>query len=424
MGTKFQKFLQLALRSPKRFPVEAALGVIFFILSVLFLEYPTTDKMNIGEKLLYFIPLVSISFWLQSINKKAYLASFFLIVPLLYVDVAPYIETFGFVFTYVLAALLLIVGDRIMDNRSFVAHAIHVCTQMFLGVLIVGIFTLVVMTIIYSYDYIFELSPLVEVYVYSLFFIWFVVAPQVCCTLIRQDEDKENEPAKTMRIILNYVLSPAVIIYTVILYVYFLKIVCTWELPKGGVAWMVMGFITVALAGRVSQSVLSKRYFDWFYNRLTWIAIPPLILYWVGTIYRIQMYSFTESRFYLFIVGVLMTLFVLMLAKEHTRKYQLMVFILGSAIILFTYIPGVSAKSIGLACQKHRMNKFISELNLMNMKTGKLKVVDYYAVRKDSIARENLKEFCDVVQYVKGDMGDEDFYMQYGSWSYSARDFE
>ena len=49
-----------------------------------------------------------------------------------------------------------------------------------------------------------------------------------------------------------------------------------------------------------------------------------------------------------------------------------MALIFGAAIILFTYIPGISAKSIGLSCQKQRLTRLISDLKLSDAKTGKL----------------------------------------------------
>ena len=174
-----------------------------------------------------------------------------------------------------------------MDNRSFAAHALHVATQLFFGLVIAGVLYLAVLAITASFLYIFGIKEPPRLFQHIFQFIAFVVTPQVCCTLIRQDEDKVEEPFKILRLILNFILSPAIIIYTVILYTYFIKIAFAWDLPKGGVAWLVMAFITVALVGRVAQSVLSQRYYDWFYRHFTLIAIPPLIMYWIGSLYRI-----------------------------------------------------------------------------------------------------------------------------------------
>ena len=432
MNTKLKSLLQQLLQSPRRFPVEFALGIVFFIIAVWDSESSTwnqaTGRMDSGvngDILWLFVPLVALSFWLRRVNRWAYLASFFLFLPLMALNLKPFLWTYGFGFTYVLAAILLVISNRKMDNRPFAAHALHVVTQLFFGLLITGILNMAVMAIVASFFYIFGIDEPRHFYEHIYQFIWFVLAPQVCCTLIRQNEDEVSEPFKVLRLILNFILSPAVIIYTVILYTYFIKIVFEWDLPKGGVAWMVMGFITVALVGRMAQSILSQRYYDWFYRHFTLIAIPPLIMYWIGSIYRIRLYSFTESRFYLMVAGVLMTLFVLMLWKERTRRYQLMALIFAAAIILFTYIPGISAKSIGLSCQKQRLTRLISELKLADAKTGKLndEIEDMRRIKQDSLLCEQYKDVTSVIEYVRHEIGADEFKKQYGEWSYSEYSF-
>ena len=431
MNTKLKSLFQQLLQSPRRFPVEAALGVVFFIIAVWDSESSTWNETSArmesavnSDILWFFVPLVALSFWLHRVNRWAYLASFFLFLPLMALDLKPFLWTYGFAFTYVLAGILLVVGNRRLDNRPFAAHALHVVTQMFFGMLISGILNMAVMAIVASFFYIFGIEEPKHFYEHIIQFIWFVLAPQVCCTLIRQNEDEVTEPFKVLRLILNFILSPAVIIYTVILYTYFIKIAFQWDLPKGGVAWMVMGFFTVALVGRMAQSILTKRYYDWYYNRFTLIAIPPLIMYWIGSIYRIRLYSFTESRFYLMVAGVLMTLFVLMLWKKHTRKYQLMALIFGAAIILFTYIPGISAKSIGLSCQKQRLTRLISELKLTDTKTGKLSDdIDMRRIKQDSLLCEQYMDFTSVVNYVRNEIGNDKFKKQYGEWSHPEYGF-
>ena len=427
MNTKLKEIIRQLLVSPLRFPVEAALGLAFFIMAVWHSEssYPMSETVKqLGNILWLFVPLMTLSFWLQRINRWVYYVSFFLFIPLLALDLEPFLETYGFRFTYVLAAILLIIGNKKLDNRSFAAHALHVVTQMFFGVMITGIFNLVVMAICASFFYIFGIDEPRHFYEHIIQFVWFVLAPQICCTFVRQNEDEVVEPFKVLRLILNFILSPAIIIYTVILYIYFIKIALEWDLPKGGVAWMVMGFISAALVGRMAQSILSQRYYDWFYRHFTLIAIPPLIMYWIGSIYRIRIYSFTESRFYLMVAGVLMTLFVLMLFWKRTRHYQLMALIFGTAIILFTYIPGISAKSIGLNCQKQRLQEVIHELKLTDVTTGKLiDKIDMTRIKQDSLLCEKYRDATSVICYVRDEIGNNEFEKQYGEWDYHEYNF-
>ena len=431
MHIKLKTILQQLLKSPQRFPVEFALGVVFFIIAVWDSETHEWNEKSAqlesvvnGDILWFFVPLMALAFWLHRVNHWAYYASFFFFLPLMILNLRPFLWTYGFVFTYVLAAILLIVGNRRMDNRSFAAHVLHVVTQMFFGLLITGIFNLAVLAIVGSFFYIFGIDEPKHFYEHVFQFIWFVLAPQVFCTLVRQNEDKVAESFKIFRLIFNFILSPAVITYTVILYTYFIKIVFEWDLPKGGVAWMVMGFIAVTLIGRVAQSILSPRYFDWFYRQFTLISIPPLIMYWIGSIYRIRLYSFTESRFYLMVAGVLMTLFVMMLFRERTRCYQLMALLFGAAIILFTYIPSISAKSIGLACQEQRLSELVRELKLADAKTGKLNDdLDMRSIKQDSLLCEQYKDIASVVSYVRKEIGTKEFERKYGKWTHSEYSF-
>ena len=431
MKTKIKNILLQLLQSPRKFPVEAAMGLAFFYISVCH----TTDinwSSDIGgstncvvaDILWLFVPLFVLTFWLHKVNRWVYVASGLLFLPLMALNLRPFLWTYGFGFTYVLAAILLLMGVRRMDNQSFAAHALHVTTQLFFGLVISAVLTGAVIVITGSFLYIFGIDEPNRLYEYIFKFIWFVIAPQVCCTLISQDEYVVKEPAKVLRLILNFILSPAVIIYTVILYVYFIKIVVTWDLPKGGVAWMVMGFVTVALVGRLMQYVLNQHYYDWFYRHFTWIAVPPLILYWVGSIYLIRLYSFTESRFYLLIAGILMTLFVFMLLWRRTRKFQLMTIIFAAAIILFTYIPGISAKNVGAVCQKARLQQCIKDLNLVFVKTNEsAQPLIINEINRDSVLCEKYSEACSVIEYVRNDMGRDAFVAEYGEWEWNEYDF-
>lgn len=390
--------IKFMLGIPKRFPVETALGIVFYINSI----YCLYSGSKNGDILLLYLPLQALTFWLRRVNMAAYLSSFFLFVPLLVFDIKPFLWSSGFFFMYLLAWMLLLVGNRKLDNHSFVEHAAHVISRMFVAMSVMGILSLAVVLIISSFIYIFEIKNDLDAYRYVLLFIWIVLAPLTGFALISKDKPHVSDDNLVTKVVLNYILTPAVIVYTAILYLYFIKIVIEWELPKGGVAWMVIGFITSAIVGSMSQTLLNSRYYDWFYNRFTFIAVPPLVLYWVGLVHRICMYSLTESRFYLIVVGVLMTCFVLMLLSERTRHYQLMTICTGTAIILFTYIPGISAKSIGLYCQKQRLEKLVIELDLKDVENGDLKDnKKIEAIRRDSLLNRKYKEYWNVKRYVE-----------------------
>ena len=423
---RLQEAFRQLLRCPRQFPMETLLCLSFYAIvtwdTVQGFGHERGTVFN-ADILPLFVPLFVLTFYLHKVNRWAYIASFFLFLPLMQLHLHHFLTTIAF-FTYVLAAILLVVGTRPLSDKPFAAHLLHVVTQVSFGMLVAVLLYAAVAAILASFFYIFGISEPPRIYQHTAQFVAFVVAPLVCASFISHHEYEQQAAPKILQIILNFILSPAVIIYTIILYVYTLKILFTWDLPKGGVAWMVMGFVAVALAGNLTQHILSRRYFDWFYRHFTWIALPPLVLYWIGTLYRIRLYSFTESRFYLLVAGVLMTLFVLMLLSRRPRRYQLMAIIIAAAIIVFTYIPGISAKSIGLRCQTSRMQQLVSELKLTDPTSGKFhKTLNLKAICADSLLCGRYREAADVVTYVRDAMGSKTFNARYGEFKFSTYNF-
>ena len=428
---KLKKIRDLLL-CPKELPAETALCLTFFFIAVFHTATNRWDEASMvrtsavnADVLWFFVPLFILTFYLHRVNHWAYVLSYFLYIPLMAMNLEPFLWSTAFYFTYVLAAIILVIGTKKMDNRPFADHLLHVVTKGFFGVLVAGIFNIAVMVIVGSFIYIFGIDASSDIYEYIYEFVWFVVAPLTSAFFITRDEYAEAGLPKVMSLILNGILTPAIIIYTIILYAYFIKIAITWNLPKGGVAYMVMAFVTVSLAGYLTQYILPKRYYDWFYKNFTWIAIPPLIMFWIGSLYRIRLYSFTEGRFYLLVAGMMMTLFVLMLLWKRTRLFQLMALIFAGAIILFTYIPGISAKDVGLRCQTARLEQMIKQLHLTDKQTGKfIKILDTQRIASDSLLSSQYLEANDVAGYVKKAMGTSRFEKKYGKWeldSYSIR---
>ena len=93
-------------------------------------------------------------------------------------------------------------------------------------------------------------------------------------------------------------------------------------------------------------------------------------------------------------------------------------------IILFTYIPGISARSIGLSCQKQRLKEYIKELNLTSLKTGNfVDILDLKSINQDSLLCEKYKDVCSVIDYIREDIGADKFKQQYGNWEYTEYNF-
>ena len=418
------------VESPRKFPVEFALGLTFCVLAIWHSEasglvdgvrYEPFD----GNVLAFFPPLMALTYFLHSAlgrNNMVYWLSYVVFVPLLLVDLKHFLFTPAFFFTYVLAALLLLAGHRSLSNGSFARRVVGVTVNFAVGMVLSVLLFGAVMAIIQSVNYIFSAGFSDKVFHHAACIVWFVVAPMFCCFFLdRTGQEAAAEPAKPLKMLLNFILSPAVIVYTFILYAYAARILLAWELPKGGVAWMVMGFMAVALTGLLLQHLLERHHYNFYYKHFAWIAVAPLLLYWVGALERVGRYGFTESRVYLILAGVVMTLFVAMLCRQRTRRFWWMAVIAGMTIVAFTYFPGITAKDIGLRSQTERFQALSDGLLDSG---GKLRTeLDLAAIRSDSALSERYAEAASALDYIRDVMGSKAFGQRYGTWNYSERDF-
>lgn len=363
--TRFSAIWQGFQRSFRDFPVEAFISISAFVLTILSGE----EVIHSGFPLAYFFPLGVLSYSLHRLAarkgsvawKVCYFVSALLWVPLFVWE--PPSEGAEVLMAYLLSFILLFVsvGER-KDNEHYAETILHSLAKGLAAVLVAGILSLALLAITASVDFLFMSSHLAERwYVYPQLLIWMVIAPMLCCFFVSEPIEKWKG-RRFIGIVVDYILTPALLIYAAILYAYMLRILIQWQLPDGGVAYLVGGFTGVALVCRLLQELLSTRHFDWFYKYLPYVNVGPLVLLWVGVVRRVGEYGLTEMRVYLIAVSLLLTLFTLMLASPRTRSFFRMSLIAGGVAVLLTYIPGIRARDLGIRSQRARMEKESSAL--------------------------------------------------------------
>lgn len=92
-------------------------------------------------------------------------------------------------------------------------------------------------------------------------------------------------------------LSPALLIYAVILYLYFIKIAVLWSLPKGAVASIVEKFYCGCVYIKRMSGISYPEVLRLVLDHASLAVFPALVMFWIGTLYRIREYGFTEPWF-------------------------------------------------------------------------------------------------------------------------------
>lgn len=382
-------------------PMEILLGVTFFVIWLLFRNW---DYNYMKEATLMLFPLfVCFIFICNRLFKSGfpriiYYVSFLLFLPFLFIDIDGFVWSSGYYYSLLIAVIAIISCGWYRDNKLFTSNAVRTLVNFISSVLISYALCLAIIAIYASITYIFNirLSDKFDFDAYAFAFTGYISLPIAFLSFNHYSDNNEFQPSKVFDILLNFILSPAVIIYTCILYVYFTKIVILWELPKGNIAYMVFSFILSVVIGQACQPLLKQRYYDWFYTHFSYLSIPPLVMFWIGVSHRIQEYGLTEDRVYLLLLGVLATLCMCLFLFKRMSHYLYIA--LASIFILsfFTFIPTFSAKQIGLNSQLKRLDEIIVRLNIADS-VGKLHKT---VAEKDTTYKDNYRELYNIYSYI------------------------
>jgi hypothetical protein len=374
--------------------------------------------------LVYFFPLVVLSFCLHRISdrkgtlvwKVCYLASALFWIPLYFWR--PELGEAGIVVIYMISFILLFATGGRQDNEQYATTILHCLVKGCAAVLVAGVLSLAVLAIIASVDFLFLSRSLAEKwYVYPQLLVWLLIAPMLCCAFVSETPAQWKD-RRILTLVVEYILTPALLIYSVILYAYMLRILIQWKLPDGGVAYLVGGFIGVALVCRLLQALVTKPHFEWFYRYFPYVAIGPLVLLWIGIARRVGEYGLTEMRVYLVAVSLLLTMFTVLLLWPRNRSFFRMSLALGGLAAILTFIPGIRAHDLGLRDQRARLEKVLPDL----LVDGKFpEDAPYTAIADSYDLRRKWDSASSAINYLRKELGADNFeemYGRYGEFTY------
>ncbi len=168
---------------------------------------------------------------------------------------------------------------------------------------------------------------------------------------------------KGLKIFTQYVLIPLMTIYLAILLVYEVKILVEWEMPKGIVATLILGY---AVFGVLSLLLIwpihnadGNRWVR-FFSKSFYLTMIPLILLLALAVYqRVSYYGFTEKRYILMALTVWLaaiTVYFLYFRKDDIRLIPVSLALLALAS---TFGPQ-SATAISRHSQQQRLAELLN----------------------------------------------------------------
>ena len=233
-----------------------------------------------------------------------------------------------------------------------------------------------------------------------LFTTQFFVAPMLFLMMFDRWENAGIVGSRILEVLLNWVVSPAVTIYAAILYLYMAKILVTWTLPEGGVAYLVFGFTMTALVVKAMRTLLEKRTFDWFYDRFSLVSLPIVALFWVGVARRIGEYGLTEPRIYLVVCGGVMTVCVLLFLSRRAGRYLWVVLAAMTAFAALAYIPCLEPERVAVRSQLQRAERVAERLGRLD-DDGRLLLTPMPLA--DTVHKKEYRQLYESLDYIRRD---------------------
>ncbi|MEE1946169.1 DUF4153 domain-containing protein [Pedobacter sp. KR3-3] len=183
--------------------------------------------------------------------------------------------------------------------------------------------------------------------------------------------EKEQDYPKALKIFTQYVLIPLVTIYLAILLVYEIKIAIAWQLPKGLVSTLVLGYSVFGILSLLLVYPIRDREGNgWIrlFSRFFYLMIIPLVVLLIlAIVKRVGNYGITESRYILIVLACWLsaiTLYFLFSKKQNIKLIPISLCVLA---LLTVYGPQ-SAFSVAKYSQLARLKRLMHQQSKQALK--------------------------------------------------------
>ena len=288
-------------------------------------------------------------------------------------------------------ALLVLLGFPFEKNnqgftyRNF-TNLFHLGSATAVWLLVFGLVAAILFTITTLFNVEFSYS------FYSHFYTSLGIFTQPLFFLVFQQRQAKSEMTlnRIFEILVNFVLAPALMIFTVLLYAYVVQIIFEGVLPKGMLANITLPYLLGGLGVYALRSICAKARWETFFKFYPYLAIVPIVLLWLAIDRRISAYAWTEQRIYLVALATAITIAYAILIVPKARQYRLISGVVMVAIFAMTWV--VKPQEIAYQSQTARFEQLLKKLNLSD-DSGKIRDDVDFVERLENMPKSELKDW-------------------------------
>lgn len=341
-----------------------------------------------------------------------------------------YIYFFGLCFFFIALSLI---AEKYNNPNNHEFYVYRIIRSLFISTLLSIVVWLGVSLIIFSIFMLFGLKGMDEYILKAMALILGTLNLWMFLNNFpsEEKEDSWEEPQFGLKI-LNNILIPIELIFSLVLIAYFIKIITQGVMPLRIVCYLslVYGILAFAIIffspdKRKNSNVLIR-----FYLPCSSLVFLGLMYYTMG--HRIARYGLTENRYYVIVIGIYLTLFMIYSVLFNKKSNVISIAVLSLFILVSTIGP-INSYNMSLNSQAKRFDKILKKNNISTDSTdvdvAKLSRTDKnnlasivnYFYHRDELGRLQDNKKIDVTK-LKGEVGEENIYENFEIYHYSRLD--
>jgi hypothetical protein len=234
-------------------------------------------------------------------------------------------------------------------------------------------------------------------FAYSWILSWLIFAPFHFLYGFPEKEEvfSVEQYNRVLKVLLMYIVLPLVSVFTLVLYIYFAKIIITQVWPQGIVTYLVISYAAVGAAVIFIAAPLGvqNRWVKIFSSVFTKIIFPLLAMMFVSIFIRIGDYGLTENRYFVLVIGVWATFAMIFINLDKGKRNIFLP--ISLVIILLLSVAGPwDAFNVSRISQNNRFKSIMTKYNMLENN----KIV----LSKSEVSSTDKEEITSILNYFNG----------------------
>jgi len=381
----FKGTLKGIKNSLKRFPQTIGISTICVLLLIYISEVGPNASNNFRETINKItmvvalgIPLsLCIKLYFERLTKytrvlilATYLSNMILLIMYYYLLLKDLdmVSTSRYIGFSLILYLVFIFISYLPKRDDFEIFVVRIFTSFFTTILYSIVLYLGLTAIFFTIDKLLGVNIKSELYYYMGLIVAGIFAPSFFLAgLPAKDEMLTlNDYSKLLIVLVLYIIMPLISAYTIILYLYFGKVIITQQWPEGLVSNLVLWYAAISAAVLLfisplqREKVWPRRFMKYFPK----VILPLIVMMFISIGIRIRAYGVTENRY--FVVALGLWVFLVMVYYAVTKKQRNIMLPLSLVVIIFITVFGpFSSYSVSKYSQNSRLNMVFVKNNMI-----------------------------------------------------------